>query len=72
LGRELVSEFVEKYLPDECERIHYFFRKRGAYGRYKHFLAAKGLLSKWFEFENEREEQVLREWCEENELEISG
>lgn len=72
LGRELVCEFVEKYLPDECERIYYFFRKRGAYGRYKDLLEEKDLLQKWFEFENKREEQVLREWCEENEIEISS
>ena len=72
LDRELVSEFVEKYLPDEYDQIHYFFRKRGAYGRSKDLLEEKGLLQKWFEFENEREEQVLREWCEENEIEISS
>jgi hypothetical protein len=72
LGQELVLEFVEQYLPDELDRIHSFFQKRGAYSRYKNLLEARGLLQRWNDFESEREEEVLREWCEENEIEISG
>jgi hypothetical protein len=61
LGRYLVFEFVEKYLPDEYDRVHYFFRKHGAYSRYKNLLESRGLLQSWFDFEGEREEQVLRQ-----------
>jgi hypothetical protein len=42
LGRDLVFEFVAKYLPDEYDRIHCFFRKRGAYSRYKICWNQKG------------------------------
>ena len=70
LGQELVFEFVENYLVDDYERVRQMFRKRGAYGRFKHFLASKGLLQNWYDFENQREEKALREWCEVNGIEI--
>jgi hypothetical protein len=70
-GQDLVFEFVEKHLPDEYDRIHYFFRKHGAFSRYKNLLESKGLLQSWFDFESKREEQVLRQWCKDNEIEIS-
>jgi len=72
LGLELVFDFVEGHLPEESDRVQYFFRKRGAYGRYKGLLEEMGLLQKWFDFESQHEEEMLRQWCEENEIEISG
>ena len=72
LGQELVFEFVEKYLPDDLHQVRFFFRKRGAYHRFKSLLATKGLLQNWFEFENQREELALRQWCKVNEIELSG
>jgi hypothetical protein len=35
-------------------------------------LDSKGILEIWNDFERQREEQVLRQWCMENEIEISG
>jgi hypothetical protein len=72
LGRELVFEFVDEILPDESERVQQMFRRRGAYGAFKDLLDSKGLLQQWYDFEREREERAIRQWCEENELEISG
>jgi len=72
LGERLVFQFVERHLPDEYDRVQRIFRKRGAYGRFKDFLESKGLLKRWYDFESQREEQALRQWCEENEVELSG
>ena len=71
LGQRLVFEFVETRMPDECDRVEQIFRRRGAYDRLKDFLESKGLLDSWHDFENQREEQALRQWCEENEVELS-
>ena len=71
LGQRLVFEFVETRMPDECDRVEQIFRRRGAYGRLKDFLESKGLLDSWHDFENQREEQALRQWCEENEIKLS-
>jgi hypothetical protein len=71
LGQRLVFEFVESRLPDGYHRVQEIFRRRGAYGRFKDFLESKGLLQSWYDFENRRREQALRDWCEENGIEIS-
>ena len=39
---------------------------------YKELLHSKGLLQTWYDYENQEEERALREWCKDNEIEISG
>jgi hypothetical protein len=70
LGRDLVFEFVEAHLPGDFERVRRIFKRRGAYERYKDLLEDRGLLKKWYDYENERETKTLREWCEVNEIEL--
>jgi hypothetical protein len=72
LGQELVFEFVVENLPDELEQVRQMFRRRGGYAAFKDLLGFKGLLQRWYDFGHEREERALRQWCDENELEISG
>ena len=72
LGRNLVFEFVEQYLHGDFERVRQIFRKRGAYGRYKDLLEDRGFLKKWYDFENTRQTETLREWCEENKIKLNG
>jgi len=43
-----------------------FFRRRGAYARFKELLAAEGCLEKWYAFEAESTERALGQWCEAN------
>ena len=71
LGQQLVFEFVENHLPDEYQQVQQIFRNRGAYGGFKDLLESKGLLQNWYDFEDQREEQALRQWCDENELELN-
>ena len=71
LGRELVFEFVDAHLPDEYQRVRQIFKKWGAYSRFKSLLESRGLLQNWFDFENQREKQALRQWCKENGIEFS-
>ena len=71
LGQNLVFEFVESALPSDYERVRQIFRKRGAYRRFKDFLESKGLLDRWHDFENQRQEQALRQWIQENDIELS-
>ena len=72
LGRNLVFEFVEEYQPNDYERVRQMFRRKGAYSNYKALLERRGLLEKWYEIENSREEQALRKWCKENEIALDG
>ena len=68
LGRNLVFEFVEQYLPSDFERVRQIFRRRGAYARYKDLIVDRGFLKKWYDFEITRQTKTLREWCEKNEI----
>jgi hypothetical protein len=71
LGQRLVFEFVERHLPDGYHHVQQIFQRRGAYGRFKDFLESRVLLQSWYDFENRRQEQALRDWCKENGIEIS-
>jgi hypothetical protein len=68
LGKALAIEFTLQFLPEEIDRVYSIFSRKGAYSRYKQFLEKKGLLDKWYAFENERQKAALKEWCMENEI----
>jgi hypothetical protein len=72
LGRELVYEFVLEHLPDDYDRVMNYFHGPGAYRLFKELLHSKELLQTWYDFENQEEERALREWCNDNEIDISG
>ncbi|MEE9345780.1 MAG: UPF0158 family protein [Methylococcales bacterium] len=71
LGRDLVFEFVEQFIPEDDNKVDQIFRKRGAYSRYKDLLESRGVLQKWYDFENQRELSALLDWCKENEIDIT-
>ena len=72
LGKKLVLDFAHQYLPDEVAMIHGMFNRKGAYSRYKDFLEQRGMLEKWYEYESEKQEKALKEWCESSSIEING
>ncbi len=72
LGNELALRFVEEQLPDRYTDVQAFFRRRGAYARFKELLAAERCLEEWYAFEAASTERALREWCKENEIQLVG
>ena len=70
LGRNLVFEFVEQFMPEDENKVGQIFSKRGAYSRYKDFLDSKDLLDKWYDFENKSELIALSQWCKENDIDL--
>jgi len=66
LGRRLALTFADREMPDSCDIVAGFFRRRGAYARFKDLLATRGLLQQWYETENQAAEEALLGWCEEN------
>jgi hypothetical protein len=66
LGRSLALRYVEAQLPQSYETVHEFFRKRGAYSRFKSLLERAGHLEAWHSYEQNAVEEALREWCKEN------
>jgi phosphinothricin acetyltransferase len=72
LGRYLVTRFVRQVIPDSEHEVEAIFRRRGAYGRFKGLLDAKGQLEAWYRFEEAAQDEAMRTWCAENEIEIIG
>ena len=72
LGKPLVLEFSTMHLPDDLEKVSSFFHNRGAYSKFKDLLDAKGLLARWYEFEEQEQNKALRKWCEDNGINIDS
>lgn len=70
LGRSLAIRFAEEFVPDLHDDVREYFRKPGAYSRFKTLLDRAGKLEAWFEYEKVATDQALRKWCEENDLEL--
>ena len=66
LGKKLVWEFVDLQIPGLKNKVQGIFSRRGAYSRYKAFLADLELLDAWHRFEDERTKEALLKWCENN------
>ena len=71
MGSELVDTFVVKEYPEGANAVRQIFSRRGAYGRYKEYLDSKGLLKKWYDFEEESLSKALRDWCKENKIVVT-
>ena len=63
LGKRMVFDFVHQYLPDDYETVFNYFRKQGAYARYKFMLEKKDMLEKWYEFETQQTKMALLAWA---------
>jgi hypothetical protein len=70
LGKPLVMDFVRQVLPQDLDDVRDMFRKKGAYPRFKALLARRRALDQWYDFEQAATERALREWCEENSIEL--
>lgn len=71
LGNMLIMDFVTEYCPELLGKVNNIFSRKGAYSRYKELLDSKGLLEKWYDYENQRTKEVLRQWCAENNIELT-
>lgn len=72
LGRRLVLGFAEAELAEDLDDIYDMFRHKGAYSRFKGLLERRSKLQQWYEYEESRKREALREWCQENGVEIHG
>jgi|JRYI01.1.fsa_nt_gb hypothetical protein len=70
LGSQLAIDFATERMPDELEAVLGFFRKRGAYGRFKSLLERKGQLQAWYDYEEAATESRLRQWCVDQGIEL--
>ena len=70
LGKRLVLEFARQFLPDDYDDVRHIFSRRGAYGQFKALLVRRRALERWYDFSNKAEEEALRQWCSDYEIEL--
>ncbi len=71
LGKELAFRFTRQHLTDEYDFVVEMFHQKRGFSRFKSFIERRGMLQKWYDFENEKEASAIRAWCEENEIELN-
>lgn len=71
LGKPLVLEFVRTHLPECFEQVWEIFSHRGAYARFKDLLDRHNSLDAWYQWEQEKTRQALREWCADNGIKLA-
>jgi hypothetical protein len=72
LAKPLALDFAREFLPKQFDEVRYIFSKRGAYHKFRALLIRTKTLDRWYAFESKATEQALREWCEDNSIELAG
>jgi hypothetical protein len=71
LGKPVALDFARQFLPGDFDEVRQFFRRRGAYARFKDLLTRRGAIEQWYEFEASADESALRLWCEAHSIELA-
>jgi hypothetical protein len=66
----LVYDFAATRLPDDYDRVRDMFRHRGAYRRFKELLEHQDLLEAWYDYERSKTLEALREWAQDEGIEL--
>jgi hypothetical protein len=70
LGKPLVLEFVREFLPDAFDEVRDIFGRRGAYAKFRALLERRRAVDRWHSFEERATERALRDWCDDNAIEV--
>jgi hypothetical protein len=63
LGQRLVFGFVAETLPQCEQEVQGFFRRRGAYAKFKDLLDHHAELEAWYAYESSARDTALLEWA---------
>jgi hypothetical protein len=72
IGQHLVMSFIGQELPEDYNTVASYFRKKGAYRRFKDLLEQRDMLAQWYAYEANAESAALIEWCAENDITLSN
>jgi len=72
LGKPLALQFATEFLPADAASVRDIFMRSGANARFKNLLEDRGMLQRWYEYEAKYQQESLREWCDDNGIQIDG
>ncbi len=70
IGWNVVRNFAAAHAPEHADKIAGFFERRRAYRKFNDLLHELDLLTPWQAFEYKTVHMSLRNWCEDNDIEI--
>ena len=70
LGKELVLKFAASHIPQDYKKIESMFSQRGAYARFKDYLANQDMLDQWYEYEKQALHDAVKAWCQSEEIDF--
>jgi hypothetical protein len=68
LGKALVFEFADEHLTDDLDKITEYFKRPGAYSRFKDLLERRNLLESWYKYERIKTFEALQRWATDNSI----
>lgn len=71
LGNQLAFDFAREFLPDDFDEVRDIFGRRGAYQNFKALLNRRDAREKWCDFEAKAIEKALRNWCQDNLIDLT-
>jgi hypothetical protein len=72
LGKALALDLAREFLPEDLDDVREMFGRRGAYRNFRALVTKRRVLERWYDFESKATERAVREWCELNEIEVTG
>lgn len=70
LGKRMALAFTEEVLPHSTSEVAGFFRRPGAFPRFRELLGREQRVEEWREFERLATARALREWSEQQGLRV--
>ena len=67
-GKGLILEFFNTHAQSEVPQVQAIFTRSGAFRKAKDLMRRLHLLDHWQLFEEQRIEELLRKWCQDNGL----
>ena len=69
-GKGLIIEFFNTHAQSEVPQVQSIFTRSGAFRNVKDLMRRLHLLDHWHLFEEQRIEELLRKWCQDNGLDL--
>jgi hypothetical protein len=70
LKQRLIEDFVSAKCPELKDAVRRCFSHRGAWRAFKDLLADRGLLDRWYRFEDQARRRALLAWAAEEGIEV--
>ena len=67
-GKGLILEFFNNHAQSEVPQVQAIFTRSGAFRNVKDLMCRLHLLDLWHLYEDQRIEELLRKWCQDNGL----